>query len=37
VVANSGFDKLQDNVAVVIPSKVSTQPAPANTSGSSAP
>jgi len=37
VVANSGFDKLQDNVAVVIPSKVSTTPAPASTSGSSAP
>jgi multidrug efflux system membrane fusion protein len=37
VVANSGFDKLQDNVAVVIPNKVSTQPAPARTSGSSTP
>jgi len=33
VVANSSFDKLQDNVAVV----VSTQPAPAGTNGSSAP
>ena len=37
VVANSSFDKLQDNVAVVIPNKVSTKPAPASTSGSSAP
>jgi multidrug efflux system membrane fusion protein len=37
VVANSGFDKLQDNVAVVIPNKVLTQPAPARTSGSSTP
>ena len=37
VVANSGFDKLQDNAAVVIPNKVSTQPAPARTSGSSTP
>ncbi|MGD0906303.1 MAG: efflux RND transporter periplasmic adaptor subunit [Candidatus Acidiferrales bacterium] len=33
VVANSGFDKLQDNTKVVI----SGTPAPANTSGSSAP
>jgi multidrug efflux system membrane fusion protein len=33
VVANSSFDKLQDNAAVV----VSTTPAPAGTSGSSAP
>jgi multidrug efflux system membrane fusion protein len=33
VVANSSFDKLQDNVAVV----VSNQAAPANTSGSTAP
>jgi multidrug efflux system membrane fusion protein len=33
VVANSSFDKLQDNAAVV----VSTKPAPAGTSGSSAP
>ena len=32
VVANSSFDKLQDNVAVAI-----SKPAPANTSGSSAP
>ena len=37
VVANSSFDKLQDNVAVVISNKVSTKPAPASTSGSSAP
>jgi multidrug efflux system membrane fusion protein len=33
VVANSSFDKLQDNAAVV----VSNKPAPANTSGSSTP
>ena len=33
VVANSSFDKLQDNAAVV----VSTKPAPAGTTGSSAP
>ena len=33
VVANSSFDKLQDNAAVVI----SNKPAPASTSGSSAP
>jgi len=33
VVANSSFDKLQDNAAVV----VSTKPAPSGTSGSSAP
>ena len=48
VVANSSFDKLQDNTAVVIPSKVrtkirtktdkaSTKPAAAGTNGSSAP
>jgi len=37
VVANSSFDKLQDNVAVVIPNSVSTKPAPASTSGSSVP
>jgi multidrug efflux system membrane fusion protein len=37
VVANSSFDKLQDNSAVVISNKVSTQPAPAATNGSSAP
>jgi membrane fusion protein, multidrug efflux system len=37
VVANSSFDKLQDNVAVVVPNQGSTKPTPANTSGSSAP
>ncbi|MFZ0863102.1 MAG: efflux RND transporter periplasmic adaptor subunit [Candidatus Sulfotelmatobacter sp.] len=37
VVANSSFDKLQDNVAVVIPNQVSTKPAAASTNGSSAP
>jgi len=37
VVANSSFDKLQDNVAVAIPNQVSTKPAAASTSGSSAP
>jgi multidrug efflux system membrane fusion protein len=37
VVANSSFDKLQDNVGVVISDKVSTRPATASTSGSSAP
>jgi len=37
VVANSSFDKLQDNTAVVISDKVSTKPAAASTSGSSAP
>ena len=41
VVANSSFDKLQDNTAVVISNKVSnkasTTPAPASTNGSSAP
>jgi len=37
VVANSGFDKLQDNVAVIIPNQVSTKPAAASTSESSAP
>ena len=37
VVANSSFDKLQDNVAVVAANKPSTQPAAATTSGSSAP
>jgi membrane fusion protein, multidrug efflux system len=37
VVANSSFDKLQDNAAVVISDKVSTKPATASTSGSSAP
>ncbi len=41
VVANSSFDKLQDNTAVVISNRVSnnasTTPAPASTNGSSAP
>jgi multidrug efflux system membrane fusion protein len=37
VVANSSFDKLQDDTAVVVSNKVSTQPAPAGTSGNSAP
>ncbi len=37
VVANSSFDKLQDNAAVVISNKPSTTPAAASTSGSSAP
>ena len=37
VVANSSFDKLQDNVAVVVSNKASTTSATANTSGSSAP
>jgi len=42
VVANSSFDKLQDNIAVVIPNvvspnKVSTKPAAASKNGSSAP
>jgi multidrug efflux system membrane fusion protein len=37
VVANSSFDKLQDNTAVVISNKASTTPAPAATTGSSAP
>jgi multidrug efflux system membrane fusion protein len=37
VVANSSFDKLQDNVAVVSSNKPSTQPAAANTSGSRTP
>jgi multidrug efflux system membrane fusion protein len=37
VVANSSFDKLQDNVAVVISNQVSTKPAAASTNGSSAP
>jgi multidrug efflux system membrane fusion protein len=36
VVANSSFDKLQDNTAVVISNKASTNPAPA-ANGSSAP
>ena len=37
VVANSSFDKLQNNTAVVISNKASTTPAPAATTGSSAP
>jgi multidrug efflux system membrane fusion protein len=37
VVANSSFDKLQDNTAVAISNKASTNPAPAATNGSSAP
>lgn len=37
IVANSSFDKLQDNVAVVVPNQVSTKPAAASTNGSSAP
>ena len=38
VVANSSFDKLQDNVAVAVSSdKVSTKPTPASTTGSNAP
>ncbi|MGA2100753.1 MAG: efflux RND transporter periplasmic adaptor subunit [Candidatus Sulfotelmatobacter sp.] len=37
VVANSSFDKLQDNVAVVVPNQGSTKPTPAGPSGSNAP
>jgi len=37
VVANSSFDKLQDNTAVVVSSNAPNKPAPAGTSGSSAP
>ncbi len=37
VVANSSFDKLQDKTAVVVSNQASTKPAPAGTSGSSAP
>jgi multidrug efflux system membrane fusion protein len=37
VVANSSFDKLQDNTAVTVSNKASTKPAAAGTSGSSAP
>ena len=37
VVANSSFDKLQNNTAVVISNKVSNKPAAAATTGSSAP
>jgi multidrug efflux system membrane fusion protein len=35
VVANSGFDKLQDNVAVVVANTASAKPSPASTSGNS--
>jgi multidrug efflux system membrane fusion protein len=37
VVANSSFDKLQDNVAVAVSNQAATKPAAANTSGSSVP
>jgi membrane fusion protein, multidrug efflux system len=37
VVANSTFDKLQDNTAVAISNNTHAKPAPASTSGSSAP
>jgi membrane fusion protein, multidrug efflux system len=37
VVANSSFDKLQDNTAVVISNQAATKPAAAATNGSSAP
>jgi multidrug efflux system membrane fusion protein len=37
VVANSSFDKLQDNVAVAVSNTPPAKPAAANTSGSSAP
>jgi multidrug efflux system membrane fusion protein len=37
VVANSSFDKLQDNVAVAVSNTAPAKPAAANTSGSSAP
>ncbi len=37
VVANSSFDKLQDNTTVVISNKAPAKPAPANPTGSSAP
>jgi multidrug efflux system membrane fusion protein len=37
VVANSSFDKLQDNTAVVISNQASNNPAPAAANGSSAP
>jgi membrane fusion protein, multidrug efflux system len=37
VVANSSFDKLQDNVAVTVSNQAAPKPAAANTSGSSAP
>ena len=37
VVANSSFDKLQDNTAVTISNKAPTKPATGSTNGSSAP
>jgi multidrug efflux system membrane fusion protein len=37
VVANSSFDKLQDNVAVAVSNQPASKPAAASTSGSSAP
>jgi multidrug efflux system membrane fusion protein len=37
VVANSSFDKLQDNTVVAVSNKAPTKPAAATTSGSSAP
>jgi len=37
VVANSSFDKLQDNTAVVVSNKVPTQASPAGANGNSAP
>jgi membrane fusion protein, multidrug efflux system len=37
VVANSSFDKLQDNAAIVVSNEPSNKPAPGSTSGSSAP
>lgn len=37
VVANSSFDKLQDNTAVVVSNKVPTQPSPAGANGKSSP
>ena len=37
VVANSSFDKLQDNIAVVVSNQAPTKPAPGSTNGSSAP
>jgi multidrug efflux system membrane fusion protein len=37
VVADSSFDKLQDNTAVIVSNKASTKPAPTATSGSNAP
>jgi membrane fusion protein, multidrug efflux system len=37
VVANSSFDKLQDNTAVTVSNKAPTKPTPASTNGSTAP